>query len=163
MFKFINGTVLAFCFSLPAFITGCSYTATITRIDAPDLEAEIGSSDSRNINVKTDSDTISIPRSTVTSIDHPGNVAATIGAIVTAYGIANIAVGASNCERNGAAYCTGVFLPAGIGIPLMTWGFRTWLMSTIAAKAPTENIAIVPTISVDKKNEYVGVSAAMRF
>jgi len=167
MFNFNHGPTLVFCFSLAAFATGCGNTATITRVNAPELDGEIRASDSQNIYIKTAGNTpMSVPRETITDIDHPGNVAATIGAIVTGYGIANIAMGAGDCDRGGAAYCTGVFLPAAIGLPIMSWGLYTWINSTTGAKTGNQkesSVAIVPTISVDKKNEYVGVSASMRF
>lgn len=167
MFTLSNATTFVFCFSLAAFGTGCGSTATIGRVNAPDLEAEIQSSDSESINVKTANTTFSVSRQTITSIDHPGNVAATIGAVVTGYGIANIALGASDCDRGGAAYCTGVFLPAAIGLPVMAYGLYNWLSSTRAANmAKPKNdaaLVIVPTISTDKKSEYVGVSAATKF
>lgn len=107
---------------------------------------------------------MTVSRDTITDIDHPGNVAATIGGILTGYGIVNIIAGAGDCDRYGGAYCTGVFLPASIGAPIMAFGLYQWVRSTNAAKGSSaSSVAIVPTVSVDKKNEYVGVSASMRF
>ncbi len=165
MFKFSNATTLVLSFAFTALITGCGHTATITRANAPDLEGEIQASDSQSIYVKTEGGTtMSVSRDMITDIDHPGNVAATIGGIVTGYGIVNIAVGAGDCDRYGGAYCTGVFLPAAIGAPIMAYGLYRWIHSTDAAKgSAASSVAIVPTISVDKKNEYVGVNASMRF
>jgi len=81
-----------------------------------------------------------------------------------AAGDMDIAVGAGDCDRYGGAYCTGVFLPAAIGAPIMAYGLYRWIHSTDAAKgSAASSVAIVPTISVDKKNEYVGVNASMRF
>lgn len=168
MIKFSNAPTIAFCFSLTALMTGCGATATISRANAPELDAQIVGSDPHTIYVKTEGGTtMSVARDSITEIDHPGNVAATIGGIVTGYGIVNIASGASDCDRYGAAYCTGVFLPAAIGAPIMAYGLYRWINSTTAAKGDEQkqerSLAIVPTVSVDKKNEYVGVTAAMRF
>jgi hypothetical protein len=167
MFHFSNTSKLVFCLSIAAFGTGCGTTATITRPGLPEVEAKIQASDSQNIYVENAAGTTTIDRQSITDIDHPGNVAATIGAIVTGYGIANIALGAPDCDRGGAAYCFGVFLPAAIGAPIMGWGIATWLKSVQSAgprKEKTEpSFAVVPVLSVDKKNEYVGASAVMRF
>jgi hypothetical protein len=167
MFNFSNVSKLVISFSLAALITGCGSTATITRVGARPIEAKIVGSDARAIFIETDGVRSPVARDEISDIDHPGNVAATIGTIVTGYGIANIALGAENCERGGAAYCTGVFLPAMIGAPIMLFGIATWAGSVSnagAGKKKTEpSLAIVPVVSTDKKNEYVGVSAAMRF
>lgn len=167
MFHFRNGSKLVISFSLAAFITGCGTTATISRVGSRPIEAKIAGSDARAVYIETDGVQSPVARDEISDIDHPGNVAATIGTIVTGYGIANIAVGAENCEREGAAYCTGVFLPAAIGAPIMLWGIVTWagsMSNAGAGKNKTEpSIAIVPVVSTDKKNEYVGVSASMRF
>jgi hypothetical protein len=166
MFKFSNRPMFVFVLSLSALVTGCGTTATISRVGSPAIEAQIQTSDTENLYVGHGAGT-TLARSSISDIDHPGNVAATIGAIVTGYGIANIAIGASDCDRGGAAYCTGVFLPAAIGLPIMVYGIATYSASVNAAKpsgGKTEpSFAIVPTISVEKKNEYVGVAGAMRF
>ncbi|HRI66881.1 MAG TPA: hypothetical protein PK156_21690 [Polyangium sp.] len=166
MFQFNHASALFFCVCATAFVTGCGTTATITRAGASPIEAKIVGSDERAIFLDTHGSTIPVDRDEITDIDHPGNVAATIGGIVTAYGIANIVMGASDCERKGGATCVGMVLPAGIGAPIMITGLVNWIQSVNAAKAKNKtepSIAIVPTISTDKKNEYVGVSAAMRF
>ncbi len=167
MFNFNNGSKLVFCIPFAVLAIGCGTTATLTRPGAPEVEAKIMASDSQNIYVENAGGTTTLARDSITDIDHPGNVAATIGAIVTGYGIANIATGAPDCDREGAAYCTGVFLPAIIGAPIMAWGIATYARSVSTAasrKGKTEpSIAIVPVVSTDKKNEYVGVSASMRF
>jgi hypothetical protein len=153
---------------LAPLVTGCSTTATISRPNMRPLEAKIVGSDPKNLYLEVPGtyDTRSIGRSDITDIDHPGNVAAVIGGIVTGYGIANIAIGAPDCDRKGAAYCTGVFLPAAIGAPIFAWGLVTWMTSTGAVKPKSgsgPDFAIVPTASFDKKNEFVGASASLRF
>jgi hypothetical protein len=117
-----------------ASLTGCGTTATISRVNEPTVEAKIIGGDERDVHVDANGTTITIPRSTITDIDHPGNVAGVIGGIVSAYGVANVAVGAENCDKEGAAYCTGVFLPIGIGLPIMIYGIATYSGSTSALK-----------------------------
>lgn len=156
-----------FGFVATVLLAGCGTTATVSRLGSRPLDARIVGGDSASIYVETDSAKYAVPRNEITDIDHPGNVAATIGAIVTGYGIANIAAGASDCDRYGGAYCAGVFLPAAIGAPVMAYGLVTWISSVSAAgerkKSDDRSFAVVPVVSTDKKNEYVGVSAAMRF
>lgn len=117
------GTVLA-------STLGCSTTATISRVNGAELDAHFAGSDAKFIYVKTESGAQVIPRSEVTDIDHPGDTAAVLGLIVGAYGVVNIGVAASQCNSNGAAYCTGVFLPAAIGLPMLLWGIVVHTDST---------------------------------
>lgn len=168
MFQFNHATKLVFGFSLATIATGCGNTATISRANAPDLEGQIVSSDEHNLYVKTAGESaMTVSRDNVTDVDHPGNVAATIGGIITAYGAVNIAAGAGDCDRYGGAYCVGVFLPASIGAPILAYGLYNWMSSTDAASNPGRkaqgSLIIVPTVAADKKNEYFGVSASMRF
>lgn len=150
--------------SLAAMTMGCGTLATISTAHAHPVDAEIVSSDSEFIYVRYGNrggrDTI--PRASVSDIDHPGNVAATIGTLVTAYGVANIAIGAPECDRGGAAYCTGVFLPAAIGLPIMVWGFYTYF-SSVNAAAPGVQVAVLPTASFQKKNESYGANVVVSF
>jgi hypothetical protein len=99
------------------------------------VSGTILSSDDDHIYVKTDNGKRSIPRSIIEDIDHPGNGAGTTGTILLAYGIANIALGFSKCDHQGAAAsCLGVFAPAAIGIGLMGWGFTVWGRSIRSAR-----------------------------
>ncbi len=114
-----------------SLICGCSTTATISRTNGRDIEARIERSTPGAVVVQTEGGSeVSIPRSEITDIDHPGNAAAVVGALLSAYGGLNIASGASKCSDNGGAYCTGVFLPAAIGVPMLIWGLSTWIGST---------------------------------
>lgn len=150
--------------SLAATTMGCGTMATISTRDGHTIEAEIVGSDSEDIHVnygnRGGADVIH--RARVSDIDHPGNVAATIGTLVTAYGVANIAVGLPECDRQGAAYCTGVFLPAAIGLPIMVWGFYTYFSSVSAVSSGTR-VAVVPTASFQKKNESYGANVVVSF
>jgi hypothetical protein len=118
-------------------LCGCSTTATISRANGRELEGKIVGSNSGAIFVETEGDsTLRVPRSEITDIDHPGNTAAVVGGFLGAYGILNIATGASGCSDYGAAYCTGVFLPATLGASMLLWGLTMWGDSTGAAARP---------------------------
>jgi len=118
---------------LLSLLCGCSTTATISRINGTRLEAEIQHTDGHNLVVQTDAGhKVRIPKSEVANIDHPGNVAAFIGAALSTYGMVNIALGASTCRSVGGAFCAGVFAPAAIGVPILAWGLMTWSRSTKA-------------------------------
>ena len=112
----------------------CSTTATIYRSNGMMMEGSIegGSPDSITVAPSYGAPQ-EVPRSDITEIDHPGNVHALVGGIVLAYGIANIAVGMEECERQGGAYCVGVFTPAAIGTGMLIWGLATWISSNSAA------------------------------
>lgn len=117
-------------------ICGCSTTAKISRINGGTIEAKIRRSTPGAVVVQTDKGSeASISRSDISDIDHPGNVAAVIGGLLSTYGAVNIAAGAPRCAEGGGAYCTGVFLPAAVGVPMLIWGLATWIGSTSAAAA----------------------------
>jgi hypothetical protein len=115
-------------------ICGCSTSASISRIDGRDIQGKIQRSTSDAVVVATRGGTeVSVPRSEITDIDHPGNAIAVLGGLVGAYGALNIAVGAPTCSDTSAAYCVGVALPAAAGAAMLIWGLSTWLGSTDAA------------------------------
>ena len=117
-------------------LCGCSTTATISRANGAQLEGKIIGSNSSAILVETEGNSsLNIPRSEITDIDHPGNASAVVGGFLGAYGVLNIATGASGCSEYGAAYCTGVFLPATLGVSMLIWGLTTWSNSTGNASA----------------------------
>ena len=146
---------------------GCGTKATITRVNAPPVEAEIVGGDQENIYVELAGGTMPIAREEIEDIDHPGNVAAVIGGLVSAYGIANLALGLPQCEKQGPAFCTGVILPATIGLPVMIYGIAVWARSRGAANptsdAPATRITVLPTASFQKSNSFVGASVAGAF
>ncbi len=160
---------LVLCMPLAALAIGCGSTATITRVGAPEIDAKIVGSDEKQLFIETQGlgDTNTIPRNEVTDIDHPGNVAAIIGGVVSAYGVVNIAVGASQCDSQGAAYCTGVFLPAAIGLPIMISGIIRWADSKGAAEAkkgkPTASVSVLPVASLQKNNEFFGANLSVTY
>jgi hypothetical protein len=117
-----------------SLLAGCGTTATIYRKNGQQDEATILRGNSTNVVVDTGAGERAIPREDITDIDHPGNVHATIGAFLLAYGILNIAVGTSQCQSKGAAFCTGVFLPATVGLGMSIWGLTIWTKSSNAAR-----------------------------
>jgi hypothetical protein len=163
----IHGLKVLICLPLAALAMGCSTSATISLRSAPQVEGKIVSADTESVYVKTEQGTQPVDRSQITDIDHPGNVAGTIGAVVTAYGVVNAVIGAPNCEKGGAAYCIGVFTPAAIGLPLMIWGFTTWSLSKDAAdpKATKDGprVSVLPAASLEKKNAFVGGSVSVTY
>lgn len=112
----------------------CSTTATIYRSNGMMMEGSIEGGSPSSITVTPNYGAPQeVPRSDITEIDHPGNVHALVGGIVLAYGVANIAVGMEECERQGGAFCVGVFTPAVIGTGMLIWGLATWIGSNSAA------------------------------
>jgi len=65
---------------LMANATACSTTATVSRINGPDLDVHFAGSDRENIYVSTPAGPRPIPRRDVTDIDHPGDTVAILGA-----------------------------------------------------------------------------------
>lgn len=157
------------CSSLAAFVTGCGTAAIITKKDGTMVEGTIRASDSDQIYLDTP-ERGGISRQSIKDIDHPGNVAATIGGVLAGYGIANIVIGAPQyCTgyQSSGAGCTGVFLPAVIGGSLLTYGLLTWSSSVDAAgkseKSTARRLTVVPVASTDKTNQYYGASARISF
>ena len=157
------------CLSIAALATGCGSSATLTLRDGQTIEGIIRASSSENVYVTKFGDVKRVPRSEIADIDHPGNVAATIGGVVTAYGIANIIIGMPTCERTeNPAYCAGVVLPAVLGLGLVTYGVSVWAESTRNAEAPNSNgtgsrVFVAPMASCDKKDKVFGASALVSF
>lgn len=106
--------------------SACSTTSTISRVHAGELEGNIVGGSRDAIFIKTDAGReCEIHRDEVSSVDFPGNVHRNVGIAVTAYGALNIALGVPQCNertQDKAAFCTGVFLPAALGLGLMAWG-----------------------------------------
>jgi hypothetical protein len=149
-------------------LTGCGNSATITRANNS-FDAKIIGGDAEKLYVEyAGGDTAAIPKSEIRDIDHPGNVAATIGVVVGAYGVANIAIGMPQCDKEGAAYCTGVFLPAAIGASLITYGLGTYIGSSSAVNEKPErsglgSIVIAPTHEFAGLPKTPGVSVGGSF
>jgi hypothetical protein len=146
-FAFITLGSLAVC-------TGCSTTSTITRVDQPTVEDHIVGGDAENVYVGEKEAPQTIPRSQIKDIDYPGDGAAVAGSILSGYGVVNIAVGAPLCDQKGAAFCTGVFLPLGIGLPILIWGIATHASAVGASHTPLQESAsrlfFTPVVGTEK-------------
>jgi hypothetical protein len=119
---------------------GCSTTSTIARIHEGPIEGDIVGGSAESIFVaRDDGGECEIKRDNISSIDYPGNVHRNVGVAVGVYGALNIALGMPKCEErtddDKAAFCTGVFIPAAIGIGLMAWGLLVQHGQTSAAAA----------------------------
>jgi hypothetical protein len=86
----------------------------------------------------------------VVDIDHPGNVVALLGGIVTFSGMTNLGVTAVSCRsalsnRNECTASIGLmssFLAVGAG--MLTWGLWTWLTSRSLVPSTLETAQTVP-------------------
>lgn len=107
-------------------VAGCGSTADVFMKDGTLVQGEITSGNRNTIYVNADGEEVTVPRSQIKDIDHPGNGVATVGLILGAYGALNIAVGASKCHEEGKAFCTAVFVPAAVGVALATYGLAVW-------------------------------------
>lgn len=137
-------------------LAGCGNSATI-QARFGSIEGRIVAGDKENVYVEQASGlTRTIPKSDIVDVDHPGNVAATIGGVVTAYGVANIAIGSPQCEKEGAAYCVGVFLPATLGVSLLTYGLGTYIGSTSAMNQTPER-SVLGSLVVAPTHEFAGL------
>ena len=91
----------------------------------------------------------------------------TLGAILVGYGIANIAVAAPNCDKNGSAFCVGVFTPAVLGAALVLWGFSVYAKSVSASRphvrSDLSHLRLSPTYVFDSKSGGPGLALARSF
>jgi hypothetical protein len=150
------------------FLTGCSTSATITRRYGNPFDAQIISSDENSVYVETSRGKQTIAREEIADVDHPGNVAAVIGAVVTGYGLLNIAEGAPLCDQQGPAFCVGVVTPALIGGSIMIWGLATYAGSTQALQKTEQKTAkgrllVLPTHQFAGLPKTPGLSVVSTF
>ncbi len=135
---------------------GCSTTSTIMRVNEPPIEGRIVGGSPDTIFVAMDSGReYEIHRDAISSIDFPGNVHRNSGLAVVAYGAANIAIGLPKCNertQDKAAFCTGVFLPAGIGLALVVWGLvvERGQTSAVADTSRRSRLNLNPTLRTPK-------------
>jgi hypothetical protein len=144
---------------------GCATTATVSH-DGVNSEVKIEGSTPSSLNVSSEeSGRSTINKDGITDIDHPGNVHATIGAALVAYGILNIAVGYSKCDEKGAAFCTGVFTPAAVGLGMFTWGMAVWYRSSQAAGGLPSKLAtkIAPFMARVDGHNYTGAGLTLHY
>ena len=123
---------LALTVALPA----C--TATVHRINAPNIEGEIVGSDGDGLQVAGDQagTTYRIPRDSVADIDHPGNVAAVVGlAAAIAGGLVAVTTGgAGSNESRRQAFIPGLVLST-TGFALLLGGLIPFSRSMSASSA----------------------------
>jgi hypothetical protein len=136
-----------FTLALLTGLCGCSTTATITLSSGDQFEAKILGSEQDKLIVKTaEGAEVPIARSEITDIDHPGNAAAAVGGVLSAYGALNIAAGIPKCSEELGASCPFIFVPAAAGASMLIWGLVTWAESSHAAagNSPPQNSGAVP-------------------
>lgn len=151
-----------------ALLTGCSTSATITPRYGNAFDAEIIKSDGTTVHVKGPDGSRALKRAEIADIDHPGNVAAVIGGVVAAYGVANIAVGAPQCAKEDPSFCVGVFTPAIVGASIMTWGISTYIASVVAfgdtpRKPQVGHVFVLPTHEFAGQPKTPGLSVGSTF
>lgn len=133
--------------ALLTVLCGCSTTAKVSLVDGRRFDARIQRSDKEHVVVETKAGwLVPIPRSEIADIDHPGNVAAVAGLLVSAYGALAVAKGVGNCDKNPLGPevgCASAFFPATVGVSMLIWGLTIWTGSTHAA-ASSESSGAVP-------------------
>lgn len=122
---------------------GCSTYATVLRTDGRSVEADITSSDEHYLYLRNDEvGSGYIARSQVKDIDHPGSVAASLGALGAVVGSLLVVGGMANavscsgdlCGSGTAAYAIpGTILGVG-SVPPLIWGWAVWADSSSAAE-----------------------------
>jgi hypothetical protein len=133
----------AVALSVAISLAGCSSTATIHRVNGPAYEAKILRSDPTSLDVLGDDGRpYRVSREQVSDIDHPGNVLATVGAVLV--GVAGLIAWAvatdhsqSQSDRNSAAIAVGTIY----GLPSLVMavtGGSIWLSSKEKARALEE-------------------------
>jgi len=125
-----------------AFTVGCATTATVRRTDAPPVEADIDGSDASTLRLRgRNGEMLALDQYQVASIDHPGNIVATIGAGYTGAGILCLVPLIVERERhqmdNGFGGVVGALgvLSLLVGVPMLIAGTSTWGRSKQRAHA----------------------------
>jgi hypothetical protein len=112
-------------------------TATVHRVNGPNIEAEIVGSDADGLQVASDQGTTyRLPRDSVAAIDHPGDVAAILGAIAIVVGglVAVTASGARSDQARRKAFLPGLAVSSA-GFGLLLGGIIPYSRSRTAAQA----------------------------
>jgi len=122
----VQGSRVASLCLASMLLLGCGTSATVELRGGRFVEGQIVASDRNSIYLDTGDAEVTVPRDRIVDIDHPGNGAAITGIVLAAYGALNIAVGLPECDKRGAAFCMGVFLPATLGLGLTGYGFSVW-------------------------------------
>jgi hypothetical protein len=149
-------------------LVGCGSSATITLRDNSRVEGAISGSGDQNIYVDTGDDEERVARSSISDIDHPGNVALTIGLLLMAYGAFNLAVAYPKCDKEGAAFCMGAHIPEALGLGLAIYGWKVYHQSRVAAQERSTGrqallLRIHPMIQAAQSRPGVGLQLASAF
>lgn len=140
------------CMLLVSALAGCSTSAIIQRTDGTTVEGPIVGGDHAVLLVADGAETLRIERSTIVDIDHPGNVALTLGVIATAFTSLPFIGAMSSLTRDTrpSDWIPGLSLFGIFGswaIPTIVWGATTWQESTLRARPgpPPVTIRVHPT------------------
>lgn len=109
-----------------------------------------------------------LDREDIEDLDHPGSVAAALGAVVTLYGALSIMVGSSRCDASRADVCVGVFAPVVLGVPLLIYGASVYQRSLSALNKPyagalVRRLIVSPTFNVANRWLDPGLLLGARF
>ena len=120
-------------------LLGCGTSATITRNGGTAFDAKIVDSDAEFLHLESDEHGAGlIRRDVVREIDHPGNVAATIGSVLLGFGVAMIAGGVAMeaaCSSEDSVLCelkpvAFMIVPgsayAAVGLGTAIYGYVVW-------------------------------------
>lgn len=152
------------CVTAAVFSLNCGTTAVISKKGGESIEGKILGNDKENVYIQTYAQPAPIKKAEITDIDHPGNGVLITGVILTAYGILNIAVGASKCSSEGASFCTGVFTPAAVGLGMGIWGYVVWSGSVSNATEPGRTVtATLQPIQLKRQHEENIYYSALTF
>lgn len=159
---------LASVLSVCCVLGACGNTARITLDDGTAVEGKIVGSNVVSIMVEEEGGGAlqAVRRSSVTDIDHPGNGALTVGLILAVYGAANIALGAPRCEKEGAAFCVGVFTPAVLGLGLTGYGGSVYAGSVNATgqrRRSAFSLQLLPILQQRSGGSFAGLAAGTLF
>lgn len=142
----LRGIALAVATALA--LSACG-TATIHRVEAPDLEARIVAGSPAYLYVTDDRNRFwRLRRSDVSDIDHPGNVLAAVATPYLLAGLTLLGIG-STLERRrdaGVLYAIGGVYTA-LALPVFAVGFGAWSGSTGATDDTSEDDAQWPVVS----------------
>ncbi len=129
-------------FACAAALTGCSHQATLTLHDGGSVDAEIVGSDPYYLYVKSDTHgPLMVHRGAVKDVDHPGNVAATLGTLGFAAGLMGVILGAAvtaECSEFCGVLPFFIIVPSAsltaLSVPAAIWGYAAWGGSVSAAE-----------------------------
>lgn len=128
--------------ALAAALLGVGCTATLARAGRPDLRGTIVGADPSYLYVDVPAHGLrAVPRAEVSDIDHPGNVAATAGAVLISAGLGGWLVASAPCSGRcgeGAGFRALVGLGGAglglVGLGLAVAGVTLWGDSTGSAE-----------------------------